>query len=86
MRILCVPIPSCNVTCGRATHAAATVENNFLFKCRLLEAVLFLELPPVHAQCPSKVREWEIDRGGDHALQYLVRFPYIDQIRILGRV
>jgi hypothetical protein len=84
--ILFVPIPPCNVTCGGTAHATATVENNFLVKLWFLETVLFLELGPVHAQRPSEVREWEINCRGDHSLQYLVWFPYIDQIRVLYRV
>lgn len=86
MRILFVPIPPCHISCGRTAHAAATVENNFLVKCRLLKAVLFFKLVLVHAQRSRKVREREIDCRGDHPLQHLIRFPYIDQIRTLGRV
>ena len=81
--ILFVSIPPCNVTRSRTAHATATVENNFLVKFWLWEAILFLEFGSIHIQRPRKAREWEINCRGYHALQYLVRFPHIDQIGIL---
>ena len=82
--VLLIPVPPCDVTCRCATHAAATVENDFLIRSRLLKAVRFSELFPVQVQRPGEARQWEIDRRRDHALQNLIRLPYINQIRILN--
>lgn len=85
MRILLIPIPPRNITCSRAAHAAATVEDNLLIKSRFLEAEFFLELFPIHVQRRREAGEREIDCRGNHALQYLIGFPYINQILILDR-
>ena len=85
IRVLLIPVPPSNVTCGRAALAATAVEDDFLVERRLLEAVQFLELFPIQVQCPSKDGEWEINRRRNYALRHFIRLPYIDQIRILSR-
>jgi hypothetical protein len=52
---------------------------------RFSEAIFFLELFPIHVQRFRETGEWQIDRRRNHALQNLVGFAYINQIRILNR-